>query len=115
MPLRLAVGRMFGAARAREWSIGKRLAYVTASPLIPLIRFGRALRFVRASTLEHGVFPEVLPALLAGFVLDGFGEFMGHAFGGGDSVERVSRLEYYRDRHLGPEDRLEFLRPNAPA
>jgi hypothetical protein len=110
VPLRLAVGRMFGAARARDWSAGKRLAFIAASPLIPLIRFMRALRFVRGSTVEHGVFPEVLPALFGGFVLDGIGELMGYACGGGDAVEQVSRLEYDRDRHMRKEDRVEFAR-----
>ena len=115
VPLRVAVGRMFGAARAREWSPAKRVAYVAASPLIPLVRFVRALRFVRGSTVEHGVFPAVLPALFAGFVLDGFGELMGYAFGGGDSVERVTRLEYDRDRNMHPEERLEFARRGSTA
>ena len=115
VPLRVAVGRMFGAARAREWSPAKRVAYVAASPLIPLVRFGRALRFVRGPTVEHGVFPAVLPALFVGFVLDGFGELMGYAFGGGDSVERVTRLEYDRERHMRPDERLDFAHGEAPA
>ena len=108
VPLRIAVGRMFGAARARDWPVGKRMAYVAATPLIPLVRFGRTLRFVRRCTDEHRMFPKVLPALFAGFVLDGFGELLGYALGGGSSVEDVSRLEHDRDLHMRPEDRLEF-------
>lgn len=110
VPLRISVGRMFGAARARDWPLGKRMAYAAASPMIPFVRFGRALRFARRCTEKHGLFPKVLPALLAGFVLDGFGELLGYALGGGSSVEQVSRLEHDRDLYMRPEDRPEFAR-----
>jgi hypothetical protein len=110
VPLRLAVGRMFGAARSREWPLPKRLAFVAASPLIPLVRFARIVPVVRRCEAERRLFPRVLPLLLAGFVVDGIGELLGYAFRGGGAVERVTGFEYDRPRNMRPEDRLEFTR-----
>jgi hypothetical protein len=113
VPLRVSVGRMFGAARARGWPLGKRLAYVAASPMIPLVRFARTLRFARRCTVGHVAFPQLLPPLFAGLVLDGFGEALGYAFGGGNAVQQVTRLEYDRDRNMSSRERREFLAGGA--
>ena len=43
--------RVFGATRAIGWSPAKRLAFTLASPLIPLVRFRRALRHARDAEL----------------------------------------------------------------
>ena len=108
VPLRLAVGRMFGAARAREWSLPRRLAFGAASPLIPLVRFARMVPVARRCDAERRLYPRVLPLLLAGFVVDGFGEFLGYAFRSGGAAERVTEFEYDRPRNMRPEDRLEW-------
>lgn len=108
VPLRLSVGRMFGAARSREWSLPRRMAFGAASPLIPLVRFARMVPVVRRCSPERRLYPRVLPLLLAGFVLDGFGEFLGYAFRGGGAAERVTELEYDRPLRMRPEDLLEW-------
>jgi hypothetical protein len=41
---RLAWGRLFGALRAREASLARRVALVAASPLVPIVLFGRIVR-----------------------------------------------------------------------
>jgi hypothetical protein len=108
LPLRLAVGRMFGAARARDWPLARRAAYVAASPLIPFVRFVRLAPVARRCGGERRIFPAVLPALLAGLLLDGLGELMGYAFGGGGSVARVTGFEYDRERNMRPRERAEL-------
>ncbi|HUF90705.1 MAG TPA: glycosyltransferase family A protein [Gemmatimonadota bacterium] len=106
--LRVSVGRGFGAARAREWSLPRRMAFAAASPLIPLVRFARMVPVVRRCDPERRLYPRVLPLLLAGFIVDGFGEFLGYAFRGGDADERVTEFEYDRPLHMRPEDRQEW-------
>lgn len=76
-PLRFNVGRMFGAARARHWSVGRRIVYALASPLIPWVRFARCVAIVRRCGRQHRLFPRALPLLFMGFVIDGCGELIG--------------------------------------
>lgn len=110
IPLRLAVGRMFAAARARGWPPGKRLAYAAASPLIPLVRFARVAAIARRCASDRGIFPRVLPPLFAGLVVDGLGEALGYALGGGGSVARVTSFEYDRELNMRPSERSAFAR-----
>ncbi len=109
IPLRLAVGRMFGAARARGWPLARRAAYAAASPLIPFVRFIRLVPIARRCSGGRRIFPAVLPPLLAGLVLDGLGEFLGYTLGGGESVARVTGFEYDRERNMRPRERAEIL------
>jgi hypothetical protein len=106
IPLRFNVGRLFAGARARDWSVGKRILYTLASPLIPWLRFARAVPVARRC--GHRIFPRVLPMLLAGFVIDGFGELVGYACGGGQAVVNTSRFEFHRDGNLLPQDLRAF-------
>ena len=105
IPLRLAVGRMFGAARARDWPLAKRAAYAVASPVIPLVRFARLVPIARRCGKGRRIFPSVLPPLLVGLVLDGLGELLGYTLGGGESVARVTGFEYDRDLFMQPSER----------
>jgi hypothetical protein len=111
IPLRLAVGRMFGAARARDWPIGKRAAYAAASPAIPLVRFARLVPIARRCVKGPRIFPRVLAPLLAALVIDGLGEALGYALRGGGSVARVTRFEYDRDLFMRPAERSALARP----
>lgn len=109
IPLRVAVGRMFGAARARDWSFARRAAYAAASPLIPFVRFARLVPIARRCGRGRRIFPVVLPALLAGLFLDGLGELLGYMLGGGESVARVTGFEYDRERYMRQRERVEIL------
>ncbi len=42
----------------------------------------------------------MLPVPLFGLVLDGVGQFLGYAFGPGDTRRRLARFEHHRVRHL---------------
>jgi hypothetical protein len=103
--LRLAVGRMFGAARARGWPAARRAAYTAASPAIPLVRFARLVPIASRCSDGRRIFPQVLAPLFGGLLLDGLGEALGYALGGGDSVARVTRFEYDRELFMRPAER----------
>jgi len=101
-------GRVFAATRAHDWTFVHRASYAIASPLIPLVRFARAtksLRALRRPALERA---RVLPALMIGLVLDGVGQFLGYAFGPGDSARALTRYEFRRVDHVRPEERSLF-------
>lgn len=108
VPLRFNVGRLFAAARARDWGIGKRLFFTLAAPLIPLVRFARTLPVVRRCARQHRIYPHVLPMLFAGLVIDGLGEMAGYATGGGRAVVNTSRFEFHREENLRPQERPAF-------
>lgn len=91
-------GRVFGADRARNWSVFKRLLYVIASPLIPLVRLQRILRELHQRR-QYGLMLRVLPMLLLGLGIDGFGQLVGYAKGMGGSMQQISAFEFHRDRY----------------
>jgi hypothetical protein len=108
VPLRFSVGRLFAQARARDWPAGRRILFTLASPLIPFVRFARTLAVVRRCGPQHRLFPRLLPLLFLGFVIDGCGEMVGYAAGGGGAVRRTSEFEFHRDRRLRPSERRLF-------
>ena len=104
-------GRWFGAHRAtrERWSLGRRLAYVAGTPLIPLMRLralSRTLARAGSSRREtlgyYGVLTLVTVAI-------GLGEAYGYLLGEGDVVHILSDFEFRRDRYLASADRAVFL------
>ncbi len=106
IPLRLDGGRLFASARARHWPLWRRLLYAASAPLIPFVRFRRIIRELKRPGRAPGVFPRVLPLLFIGLVVDGAGEMIGYAFGGGQAMKRLSDMEFHRERYLTDRDRL---------
>jgi hypothetical protein len=95
--LRFHAGRIFSAARSRDWSTRRRLVYAVAGPLIPLIRVLRIFRHARArfwNKLPTGTF-EVLFLLL---LCDAAGEMAGYIFGSGSEASRAGKFEFHQDR-----------------
>jgi hypothetical protein len=75
---KFCVGVVLGTHRSRRWSPLRRLLYFVASPLIPIVLFGRVLRGVRhwpSDTLPTSAIPGVLIAALAKTA----GEIIGYA------------------------------------
>ncbi|MBA3585739.1 MAG: glycosyltransferase [Gemmatimonadetes bacterium] len=103
--LRLSGGRNFAGSRARVWGIGRRLLYTAASPLIPFVRFRRVLRDLRRIRARQPVPRGVGIVLLGILMVDGLGEWMGYAFGTGDSVHVLTDLEFDRLDHMRHGDR----------
>jgi len=94
-------GRLFAAARAREWPGRRRALYTAASVLIPVVRLWRVGPQVRR-TIGAGGLARVLPALIIGLITSAFGEMIGYAWGPGGAKSRLFTLECARDRHVKP-------------
>ena len=92
-------GRLFAAARAREWPGGRRALYTAAAVLIPVVRLWRVVRQMRR-TIGAGRLARVLPALVIGLIASAFGELIGYAWGPGGSKSRLFMLECTYDRHV---------------
>jgi glycosyl transferase family 2 len=104
VPLRFYGGRLFAAARARNWPLWQRLLYTGSAPFIPLVRMWRIVRELRRPGRPRHLLPRVLPTLMAGLILDGAGEMVGYAFGRGSAMARLSDMEFHRNRHLAEKD-----------
>jgi len=90
----------------------KRVLFVAGSPLIPLVRLTRIAR--QAVRTRHlGRFARTLPALAAGLVLDGFGQFVGYLAGTGTAHEQVAKYEYRRADHITPDERDQIFGMNV--
>lgn len=100
LKLRFNGGRLFAAARARDWSMGRRALFFCASPLIPIIRCLRIARELFRPGRPSYLLPQLLPALLVGLVFDGAGEMAGYGFGSGNSMATLSDLEFHRERYM---------------
>jgi GT2 family glycosyltransferase len=106
IPLRFHGGRLFAASRARDWSALRRLSYTASAPIIPLIRLVRIVRQLRRRGRQRDLLPRVLPALIAGLIVDGMGEMVGYALGAGGAMRKLSEMEFHRERYLCKRDKL---------
>jgi hypothetical protein len=70
--------------------------------LVRAVRIGREL--LKPGRPRH-VLVRVLPALMAGLVVDGAGELVGYAFGAGNAMAILSDMEFHRRRYLTKRDR----------
>ena len=90
------LGRVFGAVRAEKWHSARRVAYVVATPAIPLIRLGHVSRAVLESRLPIGQFIVSLPLMVLGLITDAVGQAGGALFGPGNSVDVMAAYEFHR-------------------
>ncbi len=108
--LRLHSARASSATRARtgEWSPGRRLVYVAASPLFPLLRI-RALWSRLWSPPVRRQLLRITPLLLLALLVDAVGQALGFAFGEGNSALTAGRYDLDREPYLTAADRAEFM------
>ncbi|MDX1380640.1 MAG: hypothetical protein R3233_05940 [Xanthomonadales bacterium] len=108
--LRLHSARASAATRARtgRWGVGRRLLYVLASPLFPLLRL-RALWPRLTSPPLRSEVPRIAPLLLLALLVDAFGQAAGFALGEGDSAVTAGRYDLDREPFLTAADRAEFM------
>jgi hypothetical protein len=106
IPLRFNGGRLFAANRAHEWSLMRRLSYCLLSPLIPLVRVGRVLRAANRIG-QSKLTLRVLPTLCIMLGFDGLGEMVGYLAGSGSAMQRLSDMEFHRERFLVDGDRVQ--------
>jgi hypothetical protein len=85
-PVQVMNGRAFADTRSRDWPTSKRIAFAVASPLIPVVRFARAVRDARGAGIPVSLLLRVAPSLAAGLILDGIGQMLGYAFGADESL-----------------------------
>ena len=105
LTLRLNAGRSFAGYRTLGWSFPKRALYAVASPLIPVVRFVRIVRFLNRSSYGF-LLPRVLPLLSLVLITDGFGEMLGYFLGPGRSPITLGEIEFDRMRFMSSHDRL---------
>jgi hypothetical protein len=92
-------GRVYAAARARDWSRARRLLYAGAWPLLPLVRLARLL----ASWPQVEGMPgplQLAPRIAVAFLADGAGQGLGYLTGSGASTDRLARFELGRVSQL---------------
>jgi hypothetical protein len=106
--LRFNVGRQFASTRCVEWSPVKRLLYVLASPLIPLVQLRRILALLVRSPSRRQLLPRVLPVLVGAVTIGGIGEFVGYATGPGSSSSILGGIEFDRRRSLARVDKVAY-------
>ena len=109
LTLRLLSARATAATRARsgQWSTVRRLGYVAASPLFPLLRLRALWPHLRIHP-QRQVLPRIAPLFAVALVVDAIGQAVGFAFGAGDSAERAGRFDLFRQPYLCDADRGRF-------
>lgn len=105
VPVQVLAGRLFGGLRAETWPRRRQLFYAAASPLIPLVRLWRSAKEFTRSGRSIGRLLRMSPALIIGLALDGFGQCLGYLLGPGNAMERLSRYEFNRVKHVREEER----------
>jgi hypothetical protein len=109
LTLRLNAGRSFAGYRTSGWSFPKRALYAVASPLIPVVRFVRIVRFLNGSPSYRFLLPGILPLLSLVLLTDGFGEMLGYVLGPGRSPITLGQIEFDRMRFMSSHDRLVIM------
>ncbi len=102
IPVMFLNGRAFADTRSTGWSLPKRLAYVAASPLIPLVRLGRTLAHARRLGRGASFLTRLVPTMCVGLVADGIGQMAGYAFGAGNAHAKMAEFEWHRMKHAPP-------------
>lgn len=93
-------GRVFGAARARSWSVYYRLFYACGTPLIPFVRYRRLRKQWNVLRQRCKLPWGVMPIAWCGLLVSATGEMIGCCFGAGQAVEKRAKLEFHRIPHL---------------
>jgi hypothetical protein len=113
--IRWHAGRLYGARRASSgrWGLPRRALYVALGPLIPLVRFSRVTRELFGNGMRADIAPRVKPAILAGLIIDAFGQMAGYALGAGRSLNVLTRYELDRMQHITRAERQRFEEPRG--
>lgn len=102
VPVMFLNGRAFADTRSAGWPFAKRVMFVAASPLIPLVRLARGVRHARRLGRGAAFLARVVPAMCIGLVADGIGQMTGYALGAGNAHARMAEYEWHRMNHTPP-------------
>jgi hypothetical protein len=107
--------RIYGAGRAhaQNWSLGKRLLYAAAFPLIPFIRVRRGIRHIRRTGRSADLMPQVPVLMFAAACAGALGEAIGYLFGSPVSLVR-ERSAIELDRYAYVTERDQKAMRSAP-
>lgn len=109
-----AGGRVFGAARAMEWGIGKKLFYAAMFPLVPLIRLKRlAAQLDSSEKRRNAKFIKAIPMIMLGLTCHAFGEAVGGLFGAGNITQKYTNYELFRRDFVTAKERTWMLDGSA--
>jgi hypothetical protein len=99
LPVMFLNGRAFADTRSTGWPLVRRLVFVAASPIIPLVRLGRTLGHARRLGRGAPFLARIIPTLTIGLVLDGIGQMAGYALGAGGAHAKLAAYEWHRMKH----------------
>lgn len=109
VPLRFLGGKLFAGYRSRQqgWSLGKRMAYLLGSPLIPWVRLRRIIAESHVpGRPQKALLPRLMPLLMLSLVVDAMGEASGYLAGPGRSQDQLAASEFNRRNELNARDRM---------
>ena len=99
---RFVVGRVLAANRSRRWPKVRRLAYVCAAPLIPVVLLARRRDGLRETRRRARLPASTVPALLLDSVIRAAGEMVGYAVGAPASFhDRLDEYEIHKIAYTG--------------
>jgi hypothetical protein len=107
LKLRFNGGRLFASSRARDWPTSRKAMFAFASPLIPVVRCLRITRELFRPGRPLYLLPKLMPALMIGLLFDGAGEMAGYASGPGESMAKLSDMEFHRERYMVEREKRE--------
>jgi hypothetical protein len=94
-------GLMVGSHRKGMWSLGRRLLYVCASPLIPVVILARIARPTRVLGRRGDLPRGIRSALVIGAVVRTAGEVVGYLAGATSAArDRMEQYELHKMRYV---------------
>jgi len=102
---RIDDGWVFGADRSTDWPTARRLLYVLAAPLIPLVNLRRLLGVARRTGTRGEALLRLLPALALLVIIQAGGELAGYWFSSAAAEDRLHEREFDRLRFISDHDR----------
>jgi hypothetical protein len=99
LPERFLSGRFWGNARSRRWSAARRMLYVLASPLLPVMIASRAIRSEQWVYHRSQVPKGTLAMLILSAIATAAGEVTAYVAGSGQTPVRLAEYELHRARY----------------
>jgi hypothetical protein len=108
-------GWLFSTVRMREeqWTLGRKVFQLAASPLVPLLQLKRRWPALRRIAPGRSLLPWVIPHVLLIAAVHTVGEVTGIVFPRDQVIENYSNFENTRTRFVRL-DELPLLEPDAP-
>jgi hypothetical protein len=109
-------GRLFSGARAATWSGGRAVFYACASPIVPLLRLFRIVKYLdTAGKRKEARFWASLPWMTVGLLWHAMGEAVGYLAGSGEEMKRYMSYEMRRIDHVSSTEKALLLERNEGA